>query len=143
MSTTEEILRDFGDINCCQATLLGLLDEIDLDGDIALKIATGFGGGLGKSDVCGVVSGVCMAISVKHGMTDKLHKEAKDGTKAKVTDFIDKFVETHGAYTCRGLLGYDKSTEEGKKAVDELDLVHTMCPKFIKSGIELGKEFIK
>jgi C_GCAxxG_C_C family probable redox protein len=138
----EEVLELFGNINCCQATLLGLVEDIKLDEKTALKIATGFGGGLGKADVCGVVSGVCMALSMKYGMNDYADCGAKEKTGKILKEFIDKFREENGSHLCRELLGYDKSTEEGARMVKELNLVKSICPNLIKSGIELGKEFL-
>lgn len=142
MKKVEEVLEAFGDINCCQATLLGLVDNIELDEDTALKIATGFGGGLGKADVCGVVSAVCMAISMKHGMEDCKDCDSKKKTAEIMKEFMAEFRSENGSHVCRELLGYDKSTEKGAKIVEELGLVRKICPKLIENGINLGKEFL-
>ena len=47
-----------GGYNCAQSVLFSFCEELGLDADTALKIACGFGAGMGrKGEVCGAVSG--------------------------------------------------------------------------------------
>ena len=44
--------------NCAQAVLYCFCDDLGFDKNTALKLATGFGGGMGrKEEVCGAVTG--------------------------------------------------------------------------------------
>ena len=51
-------------LNCCQAVVLALQDEIKLDEETIKKLSIGFGGGLARQRLtCGAVSGMAMVIS--------------------------------------------------------------------------------
>lgn len=132
-------LEIYKNYNCAQSSFIPFSRALNLDDDFAIKICSGFGGGLGKSEVCGVVTGITMAIGLKFGDDSENGKEL---VKTKVKQFTDRFIKVNGSLTCRGLLGYDKSTEDGKRVVEELDLCNKLCPGFVKSSIELGEEII-
>jgi len=50
--------------NCAQAVFLAYSDDLsEEEKDIALKLASGFGGGIaGTGEVCGVITGAVMAL---------------------------------------------------------------------------------
>ena len=57
--------------NCCQAVALAFCDELGMDKETVLKLASSFGGGIGRlREVCGAVSGMCMVLGVKYGYSD-------------------------------------------------------------------------
>ena len=63
--------------NCAQAVFLAFAEE-KLDRETALKIASGFGGGMaGMRDVCGAVSGMFMAYGLLCGPADPTDRAAK------------------------------------------------------------------
>jgi len=54
--------------DCSQCTLLAIQEVFDLAGDDALKAATGFAGGIGRSgSVCGAFIGGVMALGLLYG----------------------------------------------------------------------------
>jgi C_GCAxxG_C_C family probable redox protein len=54
--------------NCAQAVFTPFAKENGISESHALKIASGFGGGMGRLQAtCGAVTGAYMAIGVKHG----------------------------------------------------------------------------
>ena len=68
--TKSEIAKNYfmQGYNCAQAVFLAFAKEEGLSEDIALKIASSFGGGLGaQREVCGAVSGMCMALGLQRG----------------------------------------------------------------------------
>jgi C_GCAxxG_C_C family probable redox protein len=70
MSTRTEIAtaRFLSGYNCAQAVLDAFRDETGLDEDLALKIATGLGAGMGrKQEVCGAVTGGILVLGLRHG----------------------------------------------------------------------------
>ncbi len=142
MTRTEKAVGNFGDYNCCQATISAFAEELNLDMETALKISSGFGGGLSKAEVCGAVSGICMALGLKYGSADPGDLETKKKVKELVKTFMDKFIENNGACTCKGLLGYDKSTENGAKIVEEKELTQKLCPGFIEDAIKIAEDMI-
>lgn len=138
MNRTEKALDLFNPYNCCQATLSAFADELGLDRETTLKISSGFGGGLAKAEVCGIVSGIVMALGMKFGKTDPENTVVR----GKVKDFMDTFITKHGSCTCKGLLGYDKSTAKGAKIIQEKGLTAVLCPKFMESGIKIAEELM-
>lgn len=58
MNRKEEAVQLFeGGFNCSQAVFSVFSNELSIDKEIALKIATGFGGGARNGELCGAVSG--------------------------------------------------------------------------------------
>ncbi|MEG1158618.1 MAG: C-GCAxxG-C-C family protein, partial [Christensenellaceae bacterium] len=54
--------------NCTQAVVLAYAKEMGLDDETVLKIASSFGGGMGKlREVCGAVSGMFMVAGMLKG----------------------------------------------------------------------------
>ena len=63
--------------NCAQAVFLAFAEE-KMDRDAALKIASGFGGGMaGMRNVCGAVNGMFMAYGLLCGPADPTDRAAK------------------------------------------------------------------
>jgi C_GCAxxG_C_C family probable redox protein len=122
--------------NCAQSVFYGYAEELHMDPDLALRIANGFGGGMGrKQEVCGAVSGGILVLGLLHGRGEHDGKEQGEKTYSEVRDLIDSFVKEHGTVCCRDLLsGCSLLTEEGRKqfAADELikrchQYVRTVC----------------
>ena len=53
--------------NCAQAVFTTYATEMGIEEEMALKIATQFGGGSRKGEVCGAVSGALMVLGLKYG----------------------------------------------------------------------------
>ena len=72
--------------NCAQAVFLAFAED-KLDRETALKIASGFGGGMaGMRDVCGAVSGMFMAYGLLCGPADPTDRAAKTQPPEPRTD---------------------------------------------------------
>ena len=57
--------------NCAQSVFLAFEDMYELDRKTALRISSGFGGGMGRlREVCGCVSGAFMAAGLLMGYDD-------------------------------------------------------------------------
>ena len=102
-----------GGANCAQAVLVAFLDETQLDEDTAMRLASGFGGGLARlREVCGAVSGMTMTaglLNIPGGSDDKA---AKDAQYAFVRKLIEEFRAETGSIICRELLGLDKKEND-------------------------------
>jgi C_GCAxxG_C_C family probable redox protein len=130
--------------NCAQAVLFSFCDDLGLDKDKALKIACGFGAGMGrKGEVCGAVSGGIMVIGAKYGRGENEDRKVTDNTYKKIRELVDKFSEKHGTYICRQLLnGCELTTEEGQKIFKENDYLNKVCKPCVKSVVEILKNII-
>src|SRR5512143_2750203 len=104
-------------LNCSQAVFAAFAAQLGLSEEVALRIASPFGGGIARrGQTCGALTGALMAFGLKYGNDSP---EAKEETYRIAEQFIRRFEETHGGILCRELLGYDVSTQEGLQAARE------------------------
>lgn len=101
--------------NCAEAVLRGFRDELDLGlDDQALKIATGFGGGLGQAGcMCGALTGAIMVLNLLYGRDNRT--ESRDPAYQNAKNFHDIFTEHFGGSCCRVLNPHGFGTSEQKK----------------------------
>ena len=125
--------------NCAQTVFSLLAKDLVIDEEMALKIASGFAGGMACAETCGAVTGSYMVIGLKHG-----HSGSDPDEKAKTKEIVQKFnkafEEKHGSLICKKLVGYDISTEEGMEGAREKNVFNTKCPEFIKSACTILEE---
>ncbi|MCL2513732.1 MAG: C-GCAxxG-C-C family protein [Oscillospiraceae bacterium] len=137
MITKEETARGLFSMgyNCAQAVLGALCEENGLDIKAALKLASGFGGGMRYGEVCGAVSGAVMAVGLKCGFYAEKDFEQKGFCNKKSFEFMEKFKEKNGSVLCRDLLGADiRSPEDHNKP--EIQALHkTVCPELVASAV--------
>ena len=121
--------------SCSQAifaTYCGALDR-----DKALKIASGFGGGMARLGLtCGAVTGAVMAIGLKHGGATGA-EAAKQKTYELVREFKQRFEARNGSLICKDLLGCDIGTPEGMAEAREKQLFQQRCARFVRDTVEL------
>lgn len=91
--------------NCAQAVTLAFAEEMGLDMDSAAKLASSFGGGLGRlREVCGCVSGMALAAGAIFGYSDPKAREEKADHYARIQKLAEDFKEKNGSIICRELL---------------------------------------
>ncbi len=123
---------------CSQAVLAAYAPNLDLPYETALKIAAGFGGGMGRSgEVCGAVSGAIMVIGLHMGLIEPGNSATKDDTYALTQQLIAQFKERHGSISCRDLLSCDLGQPEGLQHAREAQLFTTRCPLFVRDAAEI------
>ena len=144
MNKTENILTLFQDgLNCSQIVFSSFAERFGLDKDAALRIASGFGAGMGRMSLtCGAVTGAFMALGLKYGYASGESKESKEKIYALVREFAEKFRAIHGSIECRELVGFDISTPDGYKEASDNGLFRTLCPQFVKSAVEIAEKMI-
>jgi C_GCAxxG_C_C family probable redox protein len=130
--------------NCAQSVVYSFCEDIQLDEDTALKMACGFGAGMGrKGEVCGAVSGGIIVIGSKYGRGKNDDRSVTDLTYAKTRELMKRFSEKHGTVICRTLLnGCELTTEEGQKYFKENDLLNKTCRLCVKSAVEILEHVI-
>jgi C_GCAxxG_C_C family probable redox protein len=138
-------VRQFRDgFNCAQAVLSTFADGLGLPRDIALRIATPFGGGIARTgQTCGAITGALMVLGLGFGTTNPADKEAKERQYRVANDFLARFRALHGSTLCSELLGCDISTPEGRQAAQEQKLFMNFCPGLIADSTRLVGETLK
>ena len=124
--------------NCAQAVLFSFCDDLGLDRDTALKLATGFGAGMArKQEVCGAIAGGIIALGLKHGRGEGHDQTLTETTYAKARELMSRFQSLHGSCTSHTLLnGCDLNTPEGQQSFKDNDLIHKTCAPCVKTVVE-------
>ncbi len=128
--------------NCSQAILSTYCEQLGLDYETALKIATGFGGGMHINGTCGAVTGAFMALGLKYGNIIAEDKITKENVYIKIIKFSNRFSDQHGSIQCHELLGYDITTKEGVEIARKKGVFSVICPKLVKSAAEILEEML-
>jgi C_GCAxxG_C_C family probable redox protein len=126
-----------GGYNCAQSVLLTMFEHWNSRNELVPKIATGFGGGIGRcGSVCGALTGGVMAISVKYGTSEpSVNKRLK--AYETVQKFYERFEAQNGSVLCKELIGFDLSVPEQRDKAVETNVVEEKCTVFVKKAVEI------
>ena len=95
----------FQGYNCAQSVLCAFEDVTGLDRETSAKLASSFGGGMGRlREVCGTMSGALMVLGLVLGYDDPRNPQAKRAHYHLVQEFARRFRERNGSILCRDLL---------------------------------------
>ena len=101
--------------NCAQSVLLAFCEETGLTHEQATRLASTFGGGMGRMrEVCGAVSAMFMIEGLVNGYSDPNAKETKAELYARVRLLADQFREKNHSIICRELLIDTETTTGGE-----------------------------
>jgi len=130
--------------NCAQAIIYAFSDDLGIDKEIALKVATGFGAGMGrKQEVCGAVTGGIMVIGLKYGRGENDERKIMDQAYEKVRALMDCFSEKHGTFICRKLVGECKLlTDEGQQQYRQTEMFNRVCKPCVGTVAEILEDII-
>jgi C_GCAxxG_C_C family probable redox protein len=125
--------------NCSQAVFYAFAEELGIENEKALKIASSFGGGMAKmGDTCGAVTGAFMALGMKYGRVIADDLEARDKNYCKVLEFVDEFKSRNKSIVCRELLGFDlNKTAEKAAFIEKHPGYVSPCPKLVEDAAEI------
>ena len=128
--------------NCSQAVLVSGCETFGLPKELALKLASGFGGGIGRTgNICGALSGACMLVGLAAGPADPSDKAAKTKNYERIRAVCNKFARQTGGITCRELLGFDMSTPEGQAASKQPG-AFDRCSEFVRIAAQIAADTI-
>lgn len=129
--------------NCSQAVVLTFIDEIGLDKEQALKIASSFGGGIGRQrEVCGAVSGMVICLGALKGYSSPDNHTEKAEYYALVQNLCNKFKQINGSIVCRELLGLSSpSSPNPEKRTDEY-YKKRPCASLVGDAVEILEEYL-
>ena len=96
--------------NCSQAVFAAFSDLYGMDQEMALKLSSSFGGGMGRMrEVCGAASGMFMVAGLETGTADGRDVAGKKANYDMVQRLAEEFKKnTGGTIICRELLGLDR-----------------------------------
>ena len=140
----EEVAKTHAEgFSCAQALLAVYGPELGMDRNTALKVAGGFGGGMGRmAETCGAVTGAFMVIGLVHSMTKKGDLQQKELSYEYIRKFAETFRERNRTLVCRELMGVDVSTPEGFAEAKAKNIARTICPKYVRDAAEILEELL-
>jgi C_GCAxxG_C_C family probable redox protein len=107
------------------------------------KLATGFGGGIGrKGSLCGAFTGSIMAIGMKMGRTDPKDKQAVSKVYTKCQEFWNQFEKEFGSTVCYDLIECHLDNEEERQkwlASGGME----KCSKIVERTAQILCDFVK
>jgi len=129
--------------SCAPAVLSAYCEQLGLQEALALKIACGFGGGIGRTGrTCGAVTGAIMAIGLKYGQADLADEEARQKTHELAAEFIKRFTALHGSIECRELIGYDLSDPEQLELARASQDRHNTCERLVYGSAQILEDVL-
>ena len=131
--------------SCSQAVFCAFCDVTGLDIDTAAKIASSFGGGMGRMrEVCGAVSGALLVLGTVKGYSSPKDREAKAAHYESVREFARRFREKNGSIICRELLaGVEVSTGSTPEERTPEFYKKRPCPRLIREAAEIVGEMMQ
>lgn len=114
MTRKEKAMQSFLDgYNCSQCMMLAFEDYLTIDIETALKIASPFGGGMGRlREVCGSVSGMFMVFGFLKGYHQPNDYDGKKELYEHIQELARRYEEANGSIICRNLLGLQVQRQE-------------------------------
>jgi len=147
--------------DCAQCTLLTIQEMFDLAGEEALKAATGFAGGIGRSSsVCGAFTGGVMALGLLYGRDRQTMKhpdpevrlnrfrEIEERLDRLIKKLAERFTEKYGSTICKEIetklfgRSFDKWNPEERKEKDRLGGHQDKCPGVVGNATRWIAELI-
>lgn len=140
MKKSQLAIENFKTLNCAQSVLLSYAGDLNLEPKTALRVASGFGGGMTMGKTCGAVTGAYMVLGLKIQPEGKTYAEIKAESKAAVRKFNELFIAKHGSLSCKKLLGVNLSTPEGSAIANEKNLFDSICTELVASAAGIIEE---
>lgn len=134
-----------GGYNCAQAVAGAYAEEMGMDIDTAARIASSFGGGMGRMrEVCGAVSGMLFVAGALYGYSDPKDPAAKKEHYERVQILAARYKERTGSIVCRELLGLegkDRSPEPSERTQEYYK--KRPCPDMVGLAAGILENYIK
>lgn len=130
--------------NCAQAVFGAFAEELGIDFDTAVRLSSGFGGGIGRMrEVCGTFTGLTMAADMLYGYADPSDAETKKELYERIRALADKFREDNGSIICRELLGLQQAESSAvpEKRTEEY-YKKRPCAELCRYAAELLEQYI-
>ena len=118
-------------------------DELGEEGSFLPRIATGFGGGIGRrGSLCGAFTGSVMVLGLKFGRTEPKDEDRREKTYALGYQFWDRFEKEFGSCCCYDLTGcHFDQPEERKKWRDSGGM--DKCTAIVEKTAQLLQNFLE
>ena len=125
---------------CAESVLIAVSKNYEIESYLIPKIATGFCGGLGKTDsLCGALTGGVLCINIIAGCTEPNADRAEN--YELIQDLTDYFRDDIGALNCKDVCGYDLTTLTGQKEYEKSN-TKSRCTEVVEKTTEKVLEIL-
>ena len=129
--------------NCAQAVAAAFGDLTGLDEKTAAKMASCFGGGMGRMrEVCGAVSGMLLVAGILYGYDDPKATKEKRELYAQVQAMAGQFRQELGSIVCRDLLKNPPSDPNPTPRTEQF-YKERPCARMVATAARIMDEFIE
>lgn len=129
--------------NCAQAIAVAFCDETGMDRDYAAKMASSFGGGMGRMrEVCGAVSGMLLVAGLLYGYETPGDDKSKKSHYERVQELAGAFREEVGSIVCREILKNPPSDPNPSPRTAEY-YKNRPCARMVYTAAELLDAYIR
>lgn len=125
-----------GGLNCAESTLRCLIEAGAIDAPPeAVRMMTGFGGGMQRGTTCGAVVGAVAALGWATGRTEP--GQSREASARAVREFLRRFEACFGTLDCRAL----QATYVKDHALKS-EGMYRSCTVFVEKAVELVQEIL-
>ena len=130
-------------LNCSQSVLGVYADDFGLDKNFGLKVAMGFGGGMGRTGkTCGAVTGAYMVLGLSQRINENNPRESIERAYKSVEEFNREFEKAFGSIVCRELIKYDLNSPDQLIEARNKRVFSTMCPNFVGGAVDILEKLL-
>ncbi len=129
--------------SCSQSVFGAFGPRFGLDEETAIRIPSGFGGGMRMGDTCGALTGAFMALGLALAGDASRTADGRQAVSDAVIECARRFREGHGVLACRDLLGCDIHTPDGKQLAKDLNLFETTCRGFVRDAAAIVESLLQ
>ena len=131
--------------NCAQAVAGAFADEMGLPLEVAARMASGFGGGIGRlRETCGTVSGMVLAAGMLRGYGGPETGDVKTRTYAMIQTLVGRFRAANGSIVCRELLGLSAPVGTPVAVARTPEYYQKRpCPRLAGQAADLLEEYLR
>jgi C_GCAxxG_C_C family probable redox protein len=145
MTTSEKAIEYFNaGFNCAQSVLAPFGNKYGVSEEHCLKMACAFGAGIGRQQhTCGALTGAGMVLGLHFGKGKHDDNAKKLDTYEKTRALFKEFQDRHGSASCLELLeGLRMSDPEDMRKIEERDMHHTKCARYVGDAVEMVERMI-
>ena len=125
--------------NCAQSVFLSYVQDFGIDKEMALKLSSSFGGGMGRlREVCGAVTAMFAIAGLQKGYTSNDDDEVKAKHYELIQKLAEEFKKEHHTLISRELLELNEqiSSPIPSKRTEEY-YQERPCARFIETACKL------
>jgi C_GCAxxG_C_C family probable redox protein len=125
---------------CAQSVVLAFADRFDLPEDTAKRMASTFGGGMGRlRKTCGALTGAYMVLGLHFGNTEPHDMDNKLNSYSKVRELTRRFEDLYGETDCGPLIRRHANAAE----IKDRNHHRLICNQLVRSVHELLEEMLE